>query len=105
MNNSFEDKLKELKKGYINKLKDTLLLLKNILNDKNINIVDIYSRIHTISGTSGMYGLNNISEISTEFEIYLKPLKEDPDSINSKELENKFSDYINSLDKILSVGE
>lgn len=100
MNDDLEKKLKELKKGYLNKLKDTFPEIKILLNNEPINIQEIYSKVHTIAGTSGMYGLKNLSELSTEFEFYLKPIKESPDLIEIEEFKNKFLNYLNELHKI-----
>jgi len=105
MNNNLEEKLKELRKGYLNKIKDTFLDFKMLLNEEPININEIYSKVHTISGTSGMYGLKDLSETSTEFEIYLKPIKENLNFANINELKDKFSIYLNDIEKILLNGE
>ena len=104
MNDNLEEKIKELRNGYISKLKDTFLDFRALLNDNQINIQEIYSKIHTIAGTSGMYGLKDLSDISTEFEIYLKPLKENQNSINTEELKIKFSNYLDCISDII-VGE
>ena len=105
MNNDLEEKLKELRKGYLNKIKGTILDFKVLSDEEPININEVYSKVHTISGTSGMYGLKDLSSTSTEFEIYLKPLKENQNSINTEELKDKFSIYLKDIEKILSGGE
>jgi hypothetical protein len=105
VNNNLEEKLKELKIGYLKKLGIVLSELKTLLADDKIVIEDLYSKIHTISGTSGMYGISELSNASTEFEFYLKPLKENPDSANINELRSKFSDYIDFLEKTISGEE
>jgi len=105
MKNELENKLKELCKGYLNKLKGIFLDFSVLIDEEPINIQEVYSKVHTISGTSGMYGLSDLSNTSTEFEIYLKPLKENPESINAKELKNKFSIYLKDIEQILSRGE
>lgn len=99
MNNSLEEKLKELKIGYLKKLESVHSELKTLLLADVVDINEIYSKIHTISGTSGMYGISDLSNVSTEFEFYLKPLRENPDSINIDELKNKFSGFIDFLEK------
>lgn len=102
MNNNLEEKLKVLRIGYLNKLKDVCLSFKLLLEENPINIQEVYSKIHTISGTSGLYGLNALSNVSTEFEFYLKPLKENPDAVvNTKEIKEKLSDYISYLETVL----
>lgn len=102
MDNSLEEKIKELRKGYVIKLKDIISGLKILLTNEKIDIEEIYSKVHTISGTSGMYGLNDVSNISTEFEIYLKNLRNDNSLINELELHEMLLKYIESIDDILT---
>lgn len=101
MDKNFEEKFKELQKGYLNKLRENFSSFKALLNENPINIQEVYSRVHTISGTSGMYEISNLSDVSVDFEIYLKPIKENPDSINIEELKNRFSNYLDSIEKII----
>ena len=105
MNSELENKLKELKKGYMKKLEVVVVEFAALLECEKIDIEDIYSRVHTISGTSGMYGLNELSDMSTNFEVYLKKAKEDINSINHEELKNMFSDYTKSIARIVQAGE
>jgi hypothetical protein len=105
MNNDLQNKLNELKKGYIKKLENVILRLEELLICEKIDIIELYSIIHTNSGTSGMYGLKNLSSISTEFELYLKEKKETPDLINQEELKNKLGKYIQSMKEIILTGE
>lgn len=102
MNNSLEDKIKELKVGYLKKLEDVLAELITLLNAEKINVDVLYSKIHTIAGTSGMYGLNELSNISTDFEVYLKEIKADIDSVDEGALRTKFSTYLLNLRDILA---
>jgi chemotaxis protein histidine kinase CheA len=109
MNNELENKLKELKKGYLKKLEGVFSEFTVLLESEKIDIEKIYSKVHTISGTSGMYGLNKLSDISTDFEVYLKKLKElakeNINSINQEELKNKFSDYLKNIEENILIGE
>jgi len=102
MNNDFEAKLRELRRGYLNKLRIILHEVRALCLEIPINIQDVYSKIHTISGTSGMYSLNDLSNVSTVFEFYLKPLKENPETIQEEELKTKLSEYIVYLEKLLT---
>lgn len=104
MDKNFEKKFKELQKGYLNKLKENFSGFKALLNENPLDIQEIYSRIHTISGTSGMYELSDLSDISVGFEIYIKPFKENPESMDVEEFKNKFSIYLDSIEKII-LGE
>lgn len=104
MNKEFEEKFKELQKGYLNKLKENMQGFKALLHETPFNFQEIYSRVHTISGTSGMYEMPDLSNISIEFEIYIKPIKENPDSADIEEFKTRFSNYLDSIEKLL-VGE
>lgn len=104
MSSNLEEKLKELKKLYLKKLADISLSLKILLNSEKINIEEVYFQVHKISGTSGMYGLNELSHISTEFEIYLKEIKEDKSKLQEQELSDKLLKYIEKVETFLSEG-
>lgn len=102
MNDDFVGKLNELKRGYIIKLKSVLKDIEALLGADKINVNELYSKIHTISGTSGMYGLKIISEISSDFEMELKVLKEKINPINEEELKGKLKAYIENMNDILT---
>jgi len=105
MDNNLEEKLKELRKGYIIKLKDVLLSINNLVYNEEINIEELYSKIHTISGTSGMYGLVDVSNASTEFEIYLNKIKSDINSINKIDLKERLYEFIKNLENLINKGD
>lgn len=98
-----KNKLNELKKGYLKKLEDILANLKNLLSNEKIDIEELYSNIHKISGTSGIYGLSEISNISTEFEFYLKEIKNGITIIKEQELRTMLLEYIENIDAILDI--
>ena len=104
MDNSLEDKLKEFKKGYLKKLETTVLNLTALLENIQSNIEELYSTVHTISGTSGMYGLKNLSDLSTEFEVYLKEIRNDKSLVDEHELFKKLKKYIEDI-KDTILGE
>lgn len=104
MDKTFEEKFKELQTGYLNKLKENFPSFRALLNENPLNIKEIYSRVHTISGTSGMYEMHDLSKISMDFEAYLKPIKDDPHCVNMEELKNKFANYLDKIEKII-VGD
>lgn len=105
MGNNLQNKLNELKLMYLKKLETIIVDLKVNINSQVIDIDDLYSMVHTISGTSGMYGLNKISDISTNFEVYLKEAKKNPEFVNQEELKNKALEYTAQLEKMILVGE
>jgi len=96
-------KINELKTGYLKKMETILSDLKLIISENKIDIDELYMRVHTISGTSGMYGLGDLSSVSTEFEIYLKTLKENANS-DTKDLITKLSDYTVYIEKLVIAG-
>lgn len=104
MDKQFEEKFKELQTGYLNKLRENFPSFRALLSENPLNIPEIYSRVHTISGTSGMYEMSDLSDISIDFEIYIKPIKDDPFSANIEELKKKFSDYLDNIEKII-IGD
>lgn len=99
-----EDKLNELKKGYLKKLETVLQEFNALLNESEIDIKLFYAKVHTISGTSGIYGIKELSNYSTDFEIYLKEKINNDIQIEQSELKDKIVEYINFLNKIL-MGE
>lgn len=103
MNDNLTEKLKELKKQYLVKLASIVDELEKLTNSEII-ITELYSIVHKISGTSGMYGLRDISNLATDFEFYLKPLKDDISTINPDELSEKTKKFIQDL-KTLVKGE
>lgn len=105
MNNNLEEKLKELKKGYMEKLKILVVTLKDLSDNlEQLDINDLYSKVHTISGTSGMYGLKELSDISTNFELYLKEIKNGNENLNKTELKEKLTEYINNIEIVVLEG-
>ena len=102
MDNNLQDKLKVLKLGYIKKLEGIIPEFKVLLQQIGASFNDeLYSKVHTISGTSGMYGLNELSDTSTEFEVYLKEIKHDPSLHNEVELKEKLTKYIENIENII----
>jgi len=105
MENNLESKLNVLKKGYLEKMKGLVLGFKDILNDfEQFDFNELYSKVHTISGTSGMYGFLDLSEKSTDFELYLKDIKNNNKDLVETELKEKLSEYIVNIEKVILEG-
>lgn len=105
MDNDLQDRLRVLKLGYIKKLQGILPEFKVLSEKISVSIIDeIYMKVHTISGTSGMYGLNELSSLSTDFELYLKKIKNDENSYDEQLLKNLLNSYIENI-KHLIEGE
>lgn len=104
--NNLQKELEKLKLGYLKKLEgmvtDFWIIHKEISHS---NIDTLYIKVHTISGTSGMYGLSELSDASTEFEIYLKEIKNDINLMNEAELKEKLFKYIKNIERIVAQGE
>lgn len=105
MDKNMELKIKELKKGYLKKLGDMVLSFKAQLNDKNVSIEDLYQKVHSISGTSGMYGLSELSNESTEFEMYLKEIKCYTNSTEQTKIQELLLKYIETIEVTVEKGE
>lgn len=102
MDNNLQDQLKILKVGYIKKLEGSISEFKELAEkvDASVNFVEeLYRKVHSISGTSGMYGLMELSDISTEFELYIKEIKNDINLLNEVELKDKLLQYIENISK------
>lgn len=98
--NDIQNKLNELKKGYLKKMETNIAELKSLAQNFELsNVERVYSIVHTTSGTSGMYGLSELSEISTEFEIYLKGIRNDSSLIDEKEFIEKLKNYVDTIQK------
>ena len=105
MNDNLQNKLNELKKGYVEKLKSSVINLQELLNNiEALNIEELYGNVHKISGTSGMYGFNELSSLSTEFELYLKEIKNGDGSFVQSELNDKLTQYIISIKNVIMEG-
>lgn len=107
MNVDLSKKLNELKRGYLQKLKNVIFEFEECLDENKIDLSDLYSKVHSISGTCGIYGLNNLSDIATEFEFYLKKIKKKEveditkDKMLYKIFCKKFSAFIKKVEMIL----
>lgn len=99
MDNSLQDKLKVLKIGYLEKLKEIIPEFWQMYEKiSTLPIDELYIKVHTISGTSGMYGLSKLSAASTEFELYIKEIKKDITLKNDIELKERLYKYIKNIE-------
>lgn len=106
MNNDLEIKLKELRRGYLAKLKPVIEGFSILLNKpEQLNVDELYSKVHTISGTSGMYNLKELSELSNDFELYLKNIKDNTCKLKENELKEWLEKYIKKIEKTILLGE
>lgn len=103
MDNNLLGKLNILKIGYLKKIESVIPYFKAFLEVPcAYDIDELYLKVHSISGTSGMYGLSELSDISTEFEIYLKEIKNGNNLVNELELKKKLLQYINDIEKVVT---
>lgn len=104
MNDEVKKKLQEFKEAYLKKLETIIVEFDDFLQQPAINIEEIYKKVHAIAGTSGMYGLKDISDISNTFEVYLKEKNVNPDVVEQKELREKLFEYKKCLESAI-IGE
>jgi len=90
-------KLEVLKKAYSQKIKSHIEDLKTFLAE-GFQPEDIYSIIHSISGTSGMFGMSEVSALATDFEFFLKELKNKPKGTDQNILNEKLEKFIRDLE-------
>lgn len=103
---NLHDKLKELKKGYLKKLESHCKDFEELAGTLSCdNVEELYKKVHTISGTAGMYGLKELSEFSTEFEMYLKTLREGFNISEKSILEENFQKYLDKLKETITTGD
>jgi len=101
MDNNLQEQIKLLKIGYVKKLEGMLPEFKSISKKTSLLAIDeLYSKVHTISGTSGMYGLNELSDFSTNFELYLKKIKNDSNCYDESIFLNMLVEYIEYIEDI-----
>jgi len=88
MNEEFFEQYKALKTNYINSLADKFDFIDSVeseLRNNNINLENLeklYQLSHKISGTSGVYGIVELSTPARELELLLKTaLKEESDKL------------------------
>jgi HPt (histidine-containing phosphotransfer) domain-containing protein len=93
MTDGFNAKLDTLKKMYVEKLRALIPEFELIILSEKIDVKEIYQRVHKISGTAGMYGLAGISDLASQFEEYLKPIKDDLNLENQNDIKKKTSEF------------
>lgn len=102
MDKNLQEQLRILKLEYIKKLERMIPEFNILLEKTTISIIDeLYLKVHTISGTSGMYGLNELSTFSTNFELYLKKIKNDENCYEEPILKGLLIEYINNIENII----
>lgn len=106
MSINLQEELRKLKVEYLKKLEKMIPDFWIIYKETGTpNIDNLYLKVHSISGTSGMYGLSELSEVSTQFEMYLQGLKDDINLINEVELKERLFKYIKEIKNINTKGE
>lgn len=75
-----ETKFTELFNAYSNslpnKLKEIETLWVEIQKNENTEIIfELHRKVHSLYGSSGIYGYNEISQAANELQIFLKPLQ------------------------------
>ena len=102
MDNKLQEQLKVLKMGYLKKLEGMIPEFKVLLEKISLlNVDELYIKVHTISGTSGMYGLIKLSDLSTDFELYLKKVKNDKSCYDEGALKGLLTEYIEHIIDII----
>lgn len=105
MENNLKSRLNKLKICYLIDLKNKIEIFNNMIDNLNqLNIDELYGEVHKISGTGGIYGLKELSNASTNFEFYLKNIKNSNFQTNEVELKNKLIQYVKNIQKSIRGG-
>lgn len=98
-----------LKIEFSKKLPAIILELEESMYDFNCesssqNLKNLYIRVHNLAGSSGLYGYSNITNISREFEQYIKPFIEEEKIISENILliSEIFEKYICDIKKCIN---
>lgn len=110
MVNKLEEKLGLLKKQYIAKLPSVIHGIKVLWNSlcdhwDNVQICELHRQVHSISGTSGIYGLTNISQTSRDLERFLNQFLENPlvDRIQKQDVQHLLMELEKSVNQPLTI--
>lgn len=105
-----EEKLGLLKQQYLAKLPSVIHDIKvlwNALCDDwdHLQICELHRQVHSISGTSGIYGLTNISHTSRDLERFLNQFLENPpaDRIQKQEVQHLLMELEKSVNQPLTI--
>ncbi|MDD3150796.1 MAG: response regulator [Candidatus Gastranaerophilales bacterium] len=107
-NEEFSDKMLSLQEKFLKELKQQLkehqkkseiISITKEYNAEYIN--DLYGWVHQKAGTSGIIGLNQISEIFTDFEKFLLQLKKNASFIFIKGNFVVINDFFKKIESIL----
>ena len=88
MNDKIEAKLAALRKAYSaslpEKIKEIILLWEITRQDfsKN-NFYEFHRAVHSLAGSAGTYGYNELGQACRDLDIYLQQLLISPSSVNS----------------------
>lgn len=84
------EELRQLQRDYIKKLPGRVTQLveawtRNLAQSKEETLQDIYRQAHTIAGTSGVLGIDEVSQAARAIEQLIKERENDV-SLNSEEI-------------------
>ncbi|MFH0703226.1 MAG: Hpt domain-containing protein [bacterium] len=85
MNEEFQEQFNLLRKSYADKIPSRILrikiiekeLLKNNWNDETL-IKELYQLVHSLAGSSAMFGFLALSDTAHELELFLKSIIKTP---------------------------
>ncbi len=85
---AFAEKMAKLKADYIAVLPQKLATIAEHFhnlqqNDSTETRIQLYRSVHNLIGTSGTFGLNELSQAARSLEILLKPLIQETTHVNT----------------------
>lgn len=114
LQSDFEEKFNIVKNNYLKSLEEKYSVLKDlkegILQSGNLNsessitaINEAYSHIHKLSGSSAIFGFNELSRISNRLELLLKEFAENNYLSNEKVVFENFEILLNEIKKAIKT--
>jgi len=108
----FEEKFSIVKNNFLKNLNEKYILLKSFkdlicqtenLNAENLNEIfkDAYNCAHKLSGSSAMFGFNQLGRASVELEISLKDFIENNNLSDKKTVLQNLETLLNEIKKAI----
>lgn len=89
--------------GLVNELQ---ISMNEVNTDPTIkNLKSLYVKVHNLAGSSGLYGFSNITNLSRDFEQYIKPFVEQTENISTvdlSQLNEMFMQYMHNINNCVN---
>jgi chemotaxis protein histidine kinase CheA len=107
LQSDFEEKLNTVKNNYLKSLNEKYTVLKALkdLICKDENLInafhETYGYIHKLSGSSAMFGFQELGQVSNKLELLLAEFIKSNYSSDKKVISETFEILLNEIEKII----